>query len=268
MKLSLLMLFALCATYASPQAAVQAAPGPAPAGKVTKIVRVRYVKPQKVAYMAANGLPVFAEADDTLQAIVLKGDPEAVASAERTIHELDIPSTVPSSKDIELIVSVIGGSNNTTTTADAQIPPEIAPVVKQLRAIFPYQNYEILSSMMLRSRADEQAGNEGVMKGLSNTAPETAPTPYSLHYDAANVSVQGGRPIIHLKNFRFFSHIDRVTRTLDAGGKPTATQTQRFNIDINTGVDIADGQRIVAGKANIDTSDSALFLVLTAKLVD
>ena len=37
---------------------------------------------------------------------------------------------------------------------------------------------------------------------------------------------------------------------------------------INTSIDVREGQKVVVGKANIDNADSALILVLTAKVVE
>ena len=37
---------------------------------------------------------------------------------------------------------------------------------------------------------------------------------------------------------------------------------------ITTDIDVREGQKVVVGKANIDNSDNALILILTAKVVD
>ncbi|PYV91061.1 MAG: hypothetical protein DMG05_08330 [Acidobacteria bacterium] len=37
---------------------------------------------------------------------------------------------------------------------------------------------------------------------------------------------------------------------------------------INTNIDVREGQKVVVGKATIDGSNNALFLVLTAKVID
>jgi len=39
-------------------------------------------------------------------------------------------------------------------------------------------------------------------------------------------------------------------------------------VSIGTSVDALEGQKVVVGKANIDNADSALILVLTAKVID
>ncbi|HVN83075.1 MAG TPA: hypothetical protein VMW38_29095 [Terriglobia bacterium] len=37
---------------------------------------------------------------------------------------------------------------------------------------------------------------------------------------------------------------------------------------INTDLDVREGQKVVVGKATVDNSNNALFLVLTARVVD
>jgi hypothetical protein len=37
---------------------------------------------------------------------------------------------------------------------------------------------------------------------------------------------------------------------------------------INTSIDAKEGQKVVVGKANIDNADSALILILTAKVIE
>lgn len=215
---------------------------------VTKVVRVRYAKAQSIAVLVYKGMPVTVTADNDLQVIVLKGEPAAVASLEQTIHELDVPSTAPNSKDIEVIVSVIGASSSSDLPGGLEMPEGMTPVVKQLRAIFPYKNYQLLSSMLLRSKEGAGAVNSGDLKGFANSATPR-PAEYSINYGEAGVSLEQTKPVIHLRKFLL-------------------TINGPFAIRIGTDVDLPEGQKTVVGKANVESSDSALFVVLTARLVD
>ena len=47
----------------------------------------------------------------------------------------------------------------------------------------------------------------------------------------------------------------------------SASQVQNYDIGIQTDVDLREGQKVVVGKSNIESTDSALFVILTAKLV-
>jgi hypothetical protein len=237
-------------------------------GIVTKIIRVRYGNPDKLAGLAANGTHVRAESDTALQVIVLKGATNDVASVEQTIRELDVPSATATTKNIELVVSVIGGSSNAAAPAEDQIPGDLGPVVKQLRVIFPYKRYQVLNSMLLRSREGTMAQNEGTMKSLAQIQGQPQPTVYSIRYDAATVTPEEGRPVIHLRNFRFATHIP-VVSSEKTGVTPSVTEAPRqIQVSVISDVDLREGQKIVVGKANFENDDSALFVVLAAKLVD
>lgn len=230
-----------------------------PPVKVTKVVRVHYAKAEALAALVGSGLPVTVNADNNLQVIVLKGMPDTVASVEQAIRELDVPSPAPKSKDVEVIVSVIGASNGTDLPAGQEMPEGMAPVVKQLRAIFPYKNYQLLSTMLLRSKEGAKAENSGVMKSLSQANESN----YFVGYDSTSFSPEAGKPVIHLRSFRFHTKLEVPEQP-----RAAVTMVRESNIDIATDIDLPEGQKTVVGKADTGSSDAALFVVLTARLVD
>jgi hypothetical protein len=228
---------------------------PAPPERVTRIVRVQYGNPQTIAYLASTGLNVSASADNTLRAIVIKGPPGPVTDVERTIRELDGPASVPMSKEVEVTVSVLGASSKPGAFAQGEVPQNLAPVVKQIGAIFPYKSYELLSSMLMRSREGGKAENQGVMQSVSGGFE----SPYKLAYDDANASSMDGKAVLHLRNFRFTS-----SARIPAGSQ----SFQMSEIGLLTDVDLREGEKVVVGKASTGDSDSALFVVVSARLAD
>ena len=266
MKLSLIVFFTLFAPAAFPQ---QADSKPA---DVTKVIRIRYGIAQKIAELITPGTPATVTADNYSKVIVLKGNPNIVASLEQTIHELDAPGSAPTSyksKDIELVVSVIGGSDKTELLPVGQIPEAMAPVIKQLRAAFPYKSYQLLSSMLLRSREGGKAESAGAMKSLVNIGNYSYPSSYSVGYNEADVSTEENKPTIYLKSFLFKMRYPVVSGSLGKDNTSYATtQFQQSDLVIVTDVHLREGQKIVVGKANIDSNDLALFVVLTARLVE
>jgi hypothetical protein len=273
MKLTLIIFFAFFVPIAFPQQAdSKPEPRVSPPAKVTRVVRVRYGIPQKIADLLFPGTPVTITADNFSKVIVLKGDPNLVASLEQTIREIDVPGAAPASyqsKDIELVVSVIGGSDKTELLSEGQVPEAMAPVIKQLRAVFPYKSYQLLSSMLLRSREGGKSGSEGAMKTLVNIGNYSYPSRYTVGYDEASVSTEDSKPIVYLRNFSFKMHYPVVTGILGKDNMNYATtQFQQSDLAIVTDVHLREAQKIVVGKANIDSNDLALFVVLTARLVE
>lgn len=220
---------------------------------ITRVVRVHNMNAAKLAATASGGSRAEVRADDTLRAIVLRGRPSDVEALEKTIRELDNLSSAPGSRNVELTVYLLSGSNAPAPGAEEK-PAAIAPVVKQLRAVFPYSNYQLLSTMLLRSGEGTNASTNGLLKGFGSAAEGSMPSGYTISYRAARVTPDGAAPNIHLTGFRFQLR--------------AAIARSMFDVGIETDVDLREGQKVVVGKSNLESVDSALFVVLTAKLVD
>ena len=241
MSKNILLFLCLFPALARPQA-----PG-AEGGAITKVVRV-HTGARNLAAVASGGSPVDVRADDQLRAIVLRGKPADVAALETAIRELDSNSPDRGSKNVELTVYLLSGSASSVAESN---PPAMAPVVKQLRAVFPYANYQLLSTMLLRSGEGTPATTSGLLKGFGNS---NTPSHYTVSYKAARVSAGEAGPIVHLTDLHFVLRVAIEPTLFDAG--------------VETDVDLREGQKVVVGKSNIENVDSALFLVVVAKLVE
>jgi type II secretory pathway component GspD/PulD (secretin) len=215
---------------------------------VTRVVRVHNVDASKLAEMVGHGTRLHGlDSDNTLHVIVLKGPGDVVDACERTIKELDIPTEAAKSVNLEVTVYVLGAAKEANALPQSPVPPELGPVIKQLRAIFPYGDYQSLTSMLLRSADGKEAQNLGGMMSPDDTANRIYP--YTVRYDRASRSGQGST--IHLDKFEF-----RTKTPAD------------IVVYISTGVDLKEGQKVVVGKANVDAKGTALFIVLSARIID
>jgi hypothetical protein len=145
----------------------------------------------------------------------------------------------------------------------------LAPVYKQLRAVFPYRSYQLLNTMLMRSGQNSEAGISGMMKALQNNPDINMPATYSIHYEAATASGDTS-PVIHLAKFKFEARIPYVSGSLKGkdGSIPYATtQFQQALIGIETNVDLREGQKVVIGTSNVEMASATLFLVVTARMV-
>lgn len=267
MKIALLisLIFLSNASFAQ-----QAAPAPPSntelSSTVTRVVRIRYGIAAKIAELVTGGVPVMVRGDNALNVIVLRGAPNLIASLEQTIRELDTPGTTQAAgahRDIELIVSVLGASDKTELLSQGQISEALTPVVKQLRAVFPYKNYQLLSSMLLRSSEGTAGGNTGVMKNLANPGNLPQVSGYGVGFAQITVTSEEDKPRIRVSNFSF-----KTSVPTSAGTIPNTTQWQNNDVLIRTDVDLREGQKVVVGKADVGNTDLALFVVLTARLVE
>jgi type II secretory pathway component GspD/PulD (secretin) len=233
-----------------------------PSQRITKVIRVHYELPQKIADVLAPGGPVIVTADNTLGVVVLKGKPDEIARTQQTITELDVPPAFSTANDVELIIYLIGASNHSGANSSSDIPA-IQSVIKQLGAIFPYKNYELLSTMLLRSQQGKPAQSSGVMNYTLRSEASQHPATYGISYRSASASSDKSKPVIHLENFRFSARMAIATSTV-----PNTAQYQTVDIGTASDIDLREGQKVVVGKTDVASDGSAIFIVLTAKLVD
>jgi hypothetical protein len=214
--------------------------------EVTKVIHVRYVPAESIRDMVGHG-SIAAFANNGLKAIVLKGSAASVAATEEAIKELDVPPPSESARDVELTVYVIGAS--TQSGQNGQPIAELEPVIRQLRAVFPYTGYHLLDSILIRTVEGQSARTTGLLRNFPN--PQTGfLNQYEVNcdLDARSGDAKQG---IRLKRFTF----------------STGVPNSEIRVSINTNLDLQDGQKVVVGKTNIDDGNSALFVVVTSKFV-
>ncbi|HEX7362414.1 MAG TPA: secretin N-terminal domain-containing protein [Bryobacteraceae bacterium] len=251
-------LFALALIALSPIAAFSQKTDSAPA----TLVRLHYAKPGDIAGLL-NGLVVI-RANDALRAVVLRGDPQAVAKAEEIIHKLDVPQTQTSERNIVLTMYVIGATNK-PAPAGAKMPEDLQPVVRQLKAIFPYSTYSLLDSMLLRSREGTDMSTTGTLKFFPSQ-PASAGEMATICNISYHLSPQRGAETsnaVRLSEFRFHARVPVVVGSTAAGATP---QFQQVSVGFKTTLDLPEGKKAVVGKTDIDNGDAALFVVLSAKI--
>lgn len=236
---------------------------------VSKIVRVRG-NPNEIAELVGDR-SVSRRPSKSLQAIVLIGKQADVARVEKTIEDLDslTPPSV-STQNVELFVYVVGGANQPFIAAQEVGGPILSPVVKQLKATFPYAHYQLLSTMIMRSALNGSSESSGLM-GIRQNPAFIRPTVYDLGYNSAKLS-NDATGLLHLNTFRFHLKVPIATQNLsnisDKAAAPyQSINYQEYDLGIQTDVDLREGQKVVVGKTNIADSDSCIFLVLSAKLV-
>ncbi|MGA8027337.1 MAG: hypothetical protein WB992_09325 [Bryobacteraceae bacterium] len=213
--------------------------------RVTKVVRLNYVSPHVIVDLLSPGNPAAVVGDNALKAVVIKGEASVVAATEQAIKELDVQQAKDS--DIEVTVYVIGA----TSKSQSQTPPPkaIEPVVKQLQGIFPYENYELMDTMLIRSREGRPASTTGMIKNLGSS--QDIIKTYSITYDVASNPSQADPHSIRFERFVFH-----------------ANESTGSSVGFDTDFDIHEGQKVVVGKTNVDAGDSALFVVLTARVLE
>lgn len=212
-----------------------------PPERSTKLVTLKYIDPQAIISMIRM-YGVDIQFNREMKVMSLTGPTQSLAAAEAAIRQLDVPS-----KNIELMVYFVVAGNQPAT--GGSIPAELRDVIAQLKSTFAFKEYSMLDTLTLRTRTGSSAETTGVI------SPPTAPYPKLTMFSIRNATVGEDGTI----------RIDRMHAGLRiplAGPK-----VDYLNTGIDQDIDIKDGQKVVVGRASLEGPEKALFLILTARVV-
>jgi len=215
--------------------------------------------------------------------ITVNGSEETLAAVEAAIRTLDVPSEPEPKPNIQLIVYTLeavvpGGSPE---FGEQAVPDDLESVVTELRNVFPYDDFRLVDTLLVRCRDGSGAetstylpiatGKEftrGLAFRLSARPTVTA--------DAGPAGALAARQPawIRIDGFTFavVAESYRPPAPLAEGGRAvrrsSSGKQSRQLIGLNTEIDMREGQKVVVGKGNAEMSSNALFAVVTAKVVD
>jgi type II secretory pathway component GspD/PulD (secretin) len=184
--------------------------------------------------------------------LTVRDFPENIATIEEAIKRLDTP-TAPR-PNIELHMHVLVGFTSSAYVANpvVQVPADLKDVLTQLRGTLNYQNYEVAASVVQRltetPRGLRGTGTAQISNIQQPGAPATA-LPYEYLINSVSlVQNTAGGPTVQIAEFSF------------------GTMSERERAQIQTALNLRDGEKVVVGTATI--RDRALIVVLTAKVLN
>ncbi len=207
-----------------------------------------------------EGSPVQVRFSGRPRLVVLSGLPEAIAVVEEYIKKFDVPPPEPSRpapRNIEVTAYMLFG-NSEPDSGDLAPPAELAGVVKQLRGMFPFKNYRLAETMIVRARENNPGEASGLM--AMPGAGDAARGYYTFKYTNAAISSDEKGRTIRLDRVR-------VNARVPYPAFPGAPQVQYHDVGVITDVDLREGQKVVVGKTS-GPSMTSLFVVLTTRLVE
>jgi hypothetical protein len=186
--------------------------------------------------------------------IILSGSKEAVTSFEEIIKQLDV---APAAKrDVETTVYMIIASAQPGNAAP--MTAELDPVIKQLKTIFNYKSFRQLDNFVLRSRDGEKGSSDGFLTPLESM-PANHKISYGFRFNRVSIDGSDNARLIRFDQLH-------LSMKVPVGNAPEISFAET---GISTDVDVPEGKKVVVGKTSgIEGSDSALILVISAKVVD
>jgi len=220
-------------------------------GDVQKVFIIQHIRSGELAQI----LSVFPAAiSHSGQALGVSAAPAVVQAIEETIKRLDVPQ--PPAKDVELTGYVVEALGQQVPTA--AVPSELDGVVAQLRRSFSYLSYRLADTIIVRGRSEQ--GFESSSLGGDALSPDEK-TLYQL--SGRVVVLPGdGSDVVRLDNLRFHAGLPV------SNGQGSMPKFSRETVGVEGSVDVRPGQYIVVGKSGLVEGPNALFLILSAKLVE
>jgi len=231
------------------------------------VVPLEYASAEKVVkVMEPFGSDELMTIDEELNAVILFGPKEITAKLKEAIEVLDAAGkSEERTSNVELTVHLIQGWRMGTadTIKGNEIPAALEDVITELREVFTYNQYRVVDTLFLRCRDGSEASTSGV---LPNSTSDSEGSIYQFNVE--RVSVTEGNPLgVRLDEIMFGATIPILSPATANSLQPGLRQIQRREVGIRADIDIREGQQVVVGKASVSGDESALFVVVSAKVV-
>jgi hypothetical protein len=222
--------------------------------RTTKLVKLQYIEPRAITNMLST-YGVTVNFNDSMKVLTLNGSPASVAAAEAAIKQLDVAP-----KNVELTVYFVVGGDNAQQLVGAPVPPDVRDVITQLKNAFTFKEYKMLDVLTLRTRTGSDAETSGILN--SSTPPKMS------QFSVRNVTV-GDDGTIRIDHMHAGLRIPYRTSAGPTGatGANQTGKAEYVNSGIDQNVDIKEGQKVVVGRSSLEGPEKALFLILSARVI-
>jgi hypothetical protein len=200
-------------------------------------------------------------ADDKLRTIVVYAPKDVVAQVRRVVEQLDKPgSEAAIGRNIEMTLAFLRCST-TAQTDTRPLPADLEPAAKQLRAATQYKNIQLWDIVPLHLQ-------EGKVTDHSFRLPSTPAAPNAIStaqlrmYPEA-VTWKDSARHVRFEQVKISFRVPQVTTTL-----PGHTQFNYMDVGLTTAGDFKEGQKTVLGKISGLDDESAIFVVISLKVLD
>jgi hypothetical protein len=228
-----------------------------------EVIDVKYADTNALAKLLGNmeqgGTPDRVTAQQDLHAISIGTyDPSFLKLAKEIIQRYDVPASASATSHqhgVEIVAHILlAGPKGSSGDA---LPADLEPVAKQLRSVFGYTDIRLLDSALILGREAKDTSVSGTLNGLA----EGQRVPIRYQIQIRNISVEPGAKgnTVALERFRFAALLPYST---------APDKTEFMSLGFDTDLNLREGQKVVVGKSHIGAGNSALILVLSARVVE
>lgn len=253
MKCGILSMLAIAALAFAQEPKPKAAVQPEPESKVFVLKHADAQDVGNILAQVLGGKNISSNRE--MKVIAVSGTPAMIEGVAEALAKLDVPPQPV--KNIEITGYLLVGS--TKAEAGGSVPAELESVAKQIRATFPYKAFQVMDTLVVRTQPGPAGRHAEVSGVLAPSDGDVLNTSYEFKISSPAISGEGKDTIIHLGGLN-------LTMRVPVRVSNNASQMQ--SAGISTDVDLREGQKIVVGKSSFGSPDKALFLVLTAKVME
>ena len=204
--------------------------------------------------------------DSQLRTIVVTAPKEVIAQMRHVVEELDRPNSEAAiGRNIEMTLTFLKCS--TKAAAGPPLPPEIEAVAKQLRAATPYKDIQVWDSIPFHLQEGKDASQTLRLPGTFTPANAYATANIRIHVDA--VGRRNQTRYVRFGQLNIGFRVPFQSGTFSNGNSALVnTQFTYLDLGLNTAGDFTEGQKTVLGKVSGTEDDSAVFVVVSLKVLD
>jgi hypothetical protein len=192
-----------------------------------------------------------------LNAIIVTTDARTMETVHDVIQSMDKPNLIPAEgqKNVELIYYILQAFPSAVTPAGAvkTLPTVLEPVLRELKTAFNLESFILEDGLFLRTRE----GEGGQIYGTLNLAPEGQMS-VETKFGFEEIRVQDGEngATVSLSDLNVQLHVE------------SSELIRNWHVQIESSIDVREGQMAVVGKSNTGPNGRAIFVVLSAKVID
>jgi len=235
--------------------------------RITRMFKIEHTDAQELGdVLRMFGGEIMSSSDPNVMVVV--GSEETVAAVKAAIRILDVPSEPEAKPNIQLIVYTLeavapGGSPE---FGEQAVPDDLESVVKELRNVFPYEDFRLVDTLLVRCRDGSHVETETY---LPITTGEESTLGLQFRLNARTTVAADTHPAwIRIDGFTFSVSAESDPVSRPRMGPVRVRSQDRPLIALTSEIDMREGQKVVVGKGNAEMSSNALFAVVTAKVVD
>jgi hypothetical protein len=197
--------------------------------------------------------------DDKLRTIVVYAPKDVIGQIRQVVDQLDRPgSEAAIGRNIDMTLTFLICSNK-TPAQPAPLPPDLEPVAKQLRAATQYKDIQLWDVVPMRQQEGKQTRDDLrlSMPSASGLPPNAWPTANITVLPESVTRKDSGRSV-------------RISQLQINFRIPVGTVGNFSYIDerLDTSGDFLEGQKTVLGKVSGVEEGTAIFVVISVKVLD